>query len=120
MELLTVSANLGSIATLLLGCLGLFFPLRAADFTSITPIGATGVSEIRATYGGLFAALGLGCLTLQSVAVFSTAGLAWVGAAAGRTWSAVIDGNREPKNLGGIAFELIIGLLLMAPRLSAG
>ncbi len=72
----TLGANLGSLATLLLGCLGLFFPSHAATFTSISPMGRTGVSEIRATYGGLFAALGLTCLALQSTAVFSTAGLA--------------------------------------------
>jgi len=115
----TVSANLGSVATLLLGCLGLFFPSRAAAFTSLSPVGPTGVSEIRATYGGLFAALGLACLALQSLAVFSTVGIAWVGAAAGRTWSVLIDRNRVSKNLGGIVFELVLGLLLLAPWLSA-
>ncbi len=119
MEPFTVSANIGSVATLLLGCLGLFFPSRVAAFTSISPVGPTGVSEIRATYGGLFAALGLACLALQSLTVFSTAGIAWVGAAAGRTWSVLIDRNRDSKNLGGIVFELMLGLLLLAPWLAA-
>ncbi len=119
MEPQTLSANLGSVATLLLGCLGLFSPSRAAAFTSLSPVGRTGVSEIRATYGGLFAALGLACLVLQSTAVFSTAGIAWVGAAAGRAWSVLIDRNRDPKNLGGVVFELVLGLLLLAPWLSA-
>ena len=115
MPLDSIAANAGATATLLLGCLGLFAPARAATFTSISPIGRTGVSEIRATYGGLFAALGLACLITQSTPVFTTAGTAWVGAAAGRLWSVAIDGNHEPKNLGGIAFELAIGLLLLAP-----
>lgn len=119
LDLQTLSANFGAVATLLLGGLGLFFPSRAAAFTSIAPVGRTGVSEIRATYGGLFASLGLACLALQSTAVFSTAGVAWVGAAAGRTWSVLIDRNRESKNLGGIVFELVLGLLLLAPWLSA-
>lgn len=114
----TISANVGSVATLLLGCLGLFFPSRAAAFTSLSPVGRTGLSEIRATYGGLFAALGLACLALQSIAVFATAGLAWVGAAAGRAGSVWVDRNREPRNLGGILFELVLGLLLLAPWLS--
>jgi hypothetical protein len=118
LDLQTLSANVGAVVTLLLGCLGLFFPSRAAAFTSIAPVGPTGVSEIRATYGGLFAALGLACLVLQSVAVFSTAGVAWVGAAAGRAWSVLIDRNREPQNLGGTVFELALGLLLLAPWLS--
>lgn len=114
-----LAANAGAIATLLLGCLGLFSPARAAAFTSISPIGATGVSEIRATYGGLFVALALVCLAAQSTPIFATAGAAWIGAAAGRFWSVLTDGNREAKNLGGIAFELAIGVLLLAPWLTS-
>lgn len=114
-----LAANAGAIATLLLGCLGLFSPARAAAFTSISPVGATGVSEIRATYGGLFAALALICLAAQSTGIFATAGAAWAGAAAGRAWSVLVDGNFEAKNLGGIAFELTIGTLLLAPWLTS-
>jgi hypothetical protein len=51
--------------------------------------------------------------------VFSTAAVAWIGATAGRLWSVVVDGNHERQNLGGIAFELAIGLLLLAPWLAA-
>jgi len=43
--------------TLGLGLLGLLRPAAAAAFTSIEPKGPMGVSEIRATCGGLFAAL---------------------------------------------------------------
>lgn len=43
--------------TLGLGLVGLLRPSAAAAFTGIEPKGAMGVSEIRATYGGLFAAL---------------------------------------------------------------
>ncbi len=99
--------------------MGLFAPSRAAAFTSIQPLGLIGKSEIRATYGGLFAALGLACLLTQAPGVFLAAGLAWVGAAAGRAFSVVVDGSRSAKNFGGIAFELIIGLLLLAPHLTA-
>ena len=119
MELDSLAANLGALATLLLGGLGLFFPDRAARFTSLSPVGRTGTSEIRATYGGLFAALGLFCLVPQATVVFLVAGVAWVGAAAGRTWSVVIDRNLETQNLGGIGFELAIGVLLLAPWIAA-
>jgi len=112
----TIAANLGALATALLGGLGLFAPMRAARFTSMAPVGATGVSEIRATYGGLFAALGVGCLISQSEAFFTVVGIAWVGAACGRAWSVAVDRNTAPDNLGGIVFELAIGLLLLAPR----
>ena len=113
-----IAGNIGALATALLGCLGLFSPSRAADFTSISPVGPTGISEIRATYGGLFAALGGACLVSQSTVIFSAAGIAWVGAATGRVWSVIIDRNFESKNLGAIAFELVLGLLLLAPWLS--
>ena len=119
MDASAVSGNIGAVATLLMGCLGAFFPARAAQLTNISPIGATGTSEIRATYGGLFVALGLACLLLQSSTAFSVAGFAWAGAAAGRVWSVAIDRNVEPKNLGGIGFELAFAVLLLAPWLSA-
>jgi hypothetical protein len=110
-------ANLGALITLGLGLLGLLAPARAAAFANVQPVGQIGTSEIRATYGGLFAALGLACLLTQAGGVFLAAGLAWVGAAAGRAFSVVADASRSPKNLGGIAFELAIGALLLAREL---
>ena len=116
MDWSVIAANLGAVATTGLGGLGLFAPARAAAFTSMSPIGATGVSEIRATYGGLFAALGIACLLSQASPMFLAAGIAWVGAAGGRVWSVAIDRNVLPKNLSAIAFELGLGLLLLAPH----
>ena len=108
-------ANLGACLTLGLGLLGLFAPAKAAALTSLAPVGPNGRSEIRATYGGLFAAMGLSCLAAQAEGVFLTVGVAWIGAAIGRSWSVVVDQNFSPKNLGGVAFECLIGLLLTAP-----
>jgi hypothetical protein len=58
------------------------------------------------------------CLVSQSSSIFLVAGVVWVGAAAGRMWSVIIDRNTETKTLGDIAFELAIGLLLLTPWLS--
>ena len=85
----------------------------------MSPVGANGLSEIRATYGGLFAALGIACLVSQWYPIYLTVGIAWLGAGLGRIWSVVIDRNMDRKNLGGIAMELAIAVLLLAPRLSA-
>jgi hypothetical protein len=103
------------VLTILMGCLGAFLPKKAAQLTCLEPLGATGVSEIRATYGGLFIGLGAVALFHQSVDTFLVVGLAWVGAACGRVWSVVIDRNIEAKNLGGVGFELAFGVPLLLP-----
>ena len=118
-KITTFLANAGAVITFGLGLMGLFAPSKAAAFASIQPAGLIGKSEIRATYGGLFAALGLACLLSQAPGVFLAAGLAWVGAAMGRAFSVAVDASRSAKNFGAIAFELIIGLLLLAPYLTS-
>lgn len=117
MDTLITAANAGALATLILGILGLLAPAKAARFVSISPEGANGMSEIRATYGGLFVALGAWCLTSQSYVVFTVAGVAWIGAAAGRVFSMFIDKNGDVRNLGGVVLELVIGLLLLSPNI---
>jgi hypothetical protein len=112
--------NAAAVVTLLLGALGLFAPGRAAAFTRIAPLGLDGRSEIRATYGGLFAAMGLWCLISQSMVVFVTVGVAWLGAAIGRGFSVAIDRNPSPWNLAGVAFEALLGLLLLAAAQTGG
>ena len=92
----------------------------AATFTRIAPLGIDGRSEIRATYGGLFAALGLCCLGAQTDAVFLTAGIAWLGAAAGRLASVLMDRNTSARNLGAVAFETLVGVPLVLPWLAGG
>jgi hypothetical protein len=105
--------NVGSVITLGLGALGLTRPQAVASFTSIQALGLTGVSEIRATYGGFFLALGAYALYAQAAEVFLVVGLAWLGAALGRLASVVIDRSRAPKNLAGIVFESAVGALLL-------
>lgn len=117
MGTMIMAANAGAIATLMLGFLGLLLPGKAATFVGISPTGANGLSEIRATYGGLFIAIGAWCLISQSTVVFTVAGVAWLGAAAGRLTSVIMDKNRDARNLGGVAMELGIGLLLLAPNI---
>ena len=82
---------------------------------SISPVGLNGRSEIRATYGGLFTALGIICITAQSEIVFMVSGVAWLGASVGRVYSMLLDRNYGIKNFGGIAVETGIGALLVAP-----
>lgn len=114
MDLGSWLAIAGASVTTGLGLMGLLAPDAAAKFTSVRPEGLIGRSEIRATYGGLFTALGVTCLAMPSPAAHAVAGTAWMGAAAGRMLSVVVDRSRSAKNLGGIAFEAAIGGLLLA------
>ena len=74
-------ALLGAAITLGLGLLGLLRPDAAAAFTSMQPVGLLGRAEIRATYGGFFAALGVVCLVAREPLAFAVVGIAWLGAA---------------------------------------
>jgi Domain of unknown function (DUF4345) len=116
MDSTLILANVGASATTLLGVLGLLHPTRAAAFVGISPIGLNGRSEVRATYGGLFAALGVYCMVAQAEMVFFVAGVAWLGASAGRIFSVLIDRNFEKRNIGGVALEATIGALLISPK----
>jgi hypothetical protein len=105
----------GAVVTLALGLLGLVRPDLAARFTSVEPVGLVGRSEVRATYGGLFFALGAAALWSADPLACRVVGLAWAGAAAGRLLSAWLDHSRSPQNLGGVSFEAAVAGLLLAP-----
>jgi len=111
--------NLGALITLGLGLMGLCLPAMAARFASITPVGNMGVSEIRATYGGLFVAMAAVVLLAQDRLLFALLGTAWIGAAAGRLTSYRWDRNRQMKNVGGVLFELVIGYLCLMPVIAS-
>ena len=112
-------APVGALACLALGLLGLLAPMQAARLVGLTPVGPLGVSELRATYGGLFIGMGLACLALDSPLAYGTAGAAWLGAAVGRGVSMAIDRNPSRANAGGVLLEAVIGSLL-ATGLMAG
>lgn len=105
----------GALATVALGLLGLARPDLAARFTSMEPVGLVGRSEVRATYGGFFFALGVAVLWSGDPLAFRLAGAAWAGAALGRLLSAWLDHSRSPQNLGGVAFEAALAALLLVP-----
>ena len=106
-------ATIGALITIGLGILGAIAPHLAARLVSISPIGGFGVSEVRATYGGLFIALGGACLVLDSPMAYAVAGAAWLGAATMRIPSLFLDKGAFPKAIGGAAVEALPGLLLL-------
>jgi hypothetical protein len=113
---LPVSVNtLGSLITLALGVFGLFWPLSAARLVGLEPDGERGISEIRATYGGIFLAIGIFATIAQTSDIFRVVGVGWCGAAAARSFSYVRDNSRSPSNLGAIVFEAFVGISMLVP-----
>jgi hypothetical protein len=116
MEQFPISINtLGALVTAGLGLFGLFLPASAASFAGIIPDGERGISEVRATYGGLFLAMGVFALIAQSSDVFRVVGVAWLGAAGARAFSVVRDNSRSGANIGGIVMEAAIGMSMLLP-----
>ena len=103
--------------TAAIGCLGLLLPGTVSRILGIHPDGPLGVSEFRATYGGFFLCLGIGCLVAQSVPAFTVVGAAWCAASVARLVSSALDGSRSWHNLAGIGFEAGVGLSMLAARL---
>jgi len=99
-----------------LGGLGLLFPRAVGRVLGLEPDRPPGISEFRATYGGFFLGLGLGCLVAQSVPVFTVVGSAWCAAAGARLVSCVVDGSRSGGTLAGVVIEAGIGAALLAAR----
>lgn len=104
--------------TIALGALGLLNPSGAQKFTGVGPSAREGISEVRATYGGFFLALGVMALMVQEPLVFMTIGFAWCGAAAARLLSLFVDSVWTPKNISGVLFEAAIGAAFLAPKLA--
>ena len=110
-------ANCGALVTALLGCLGLLFPAAVCRVLGVDTQGPLGVSEVRATYGGFFLCLGIGCFVAQSPSAFTVVGAAWCAAAAARVLSFAVDGSRSWQNVVGILFEASVGGAMLAAML---
>jgi len=108
-----VLPNLGAAVTLGLGILGLLSPDTAAKLVALKPLGRLGTSELRATFGGLFAAMGLWVLVTQAPAAKVLLGVGWLGAAVGRVISVIVDRSVSVRNLGAVAFEGAIAAFLL-------
>ncbi|MEL6617775.1 MAG: DUF4345 family protein [Pseudomonadota bacterium] len=107
---MTDSLNL--VATLLtigFGLFGFLAPRYTASALDLAPTDSTmGLSEMRASVGGLFVVAGLGALYLNHPLGYGMIGFAFVGAALGRVVSLFLDNPPVTKVLifGGIEAAL--------------
>lgn len=104
---------IGAAISVLAGSLGLLWPQRVSAVIGLRLPGRLGVSEFRATYGGLFIGAGLATLILGSRDAAVVLGGAWAGAFVARALSVVIDRSRSKENAAGLAIEAAIAALLL-------
>jgi hypothetical protein len=117
MTLFDICNLLGAGITTILGGMGLFAPHAASRFTGLQASNPTGFSEFRATYGGIFLALGIALFVFRQPILYEVVGIAWVAAAVGRIISVFADNAKESRNFQAIAFEAGIGGLLIIGNL---
>ncbi len=122
-------AYLAAGVVILTGLLGLVNPLLAVRLYGLEVVEPRGISQVRASFGGLYLALGgmlLWAATPRASTAGNAAGRPYLRAAAllvgcvavGRVLSIVIDATVTPLNLLFLAFELavcVLSLLASAP-----
>lgn len=97
-----------ALITIAFGAFGFVAPRYTARALDLAPDGSTmGLSEMRASVGGLFVAVGLFCLVTGRPEAYTMLGIAYAGAASGRLLSMIVDKPPQPKALVWFAFEAV-------------
>lgn len=96
------------------GVLGLLWPRTVSRVIGIHIPGRLGLSEVRATYGGLFIGAGPAVTLIGNRDAALVLGAAWARAFIGRAVSFVIDRSHMNENIAGLAIEATIALLLLS------
>ena len=110
---MNASGYIGAAVSILAGVLGLVWPRQVSRVIGIHIPGRLGLSEVRATYGGLFIGAGLAVLVARSDDAALVLGLAWAGAFIARAASAVVDRSHSKENVAGMVIEGVMALLLL-------
>src|SRR5512134_871220 len=114
---MTVAFTIATVATLFslaLGLFGLVWPERALRLIGLQTVPglAHSVSEVRATYGGVFIGASLYPLISGEPHAFLTLSACWILAGLTRLASIVIDRAATPFNAVSVAIELAVGVLI--------
>lgn len=109
-----------ALLTVGFGLFGFIAPRFTAGALDLRTDGSTmGLSELRASAGGLFVAVGLTCAFTGAPWAYGMLGVAYAGAATGRLVSMVIDKPPQPKALVWFLFEAIPAAWLIWVNLGA-
>ncbi len=104
-----------AVLTIAFGLFGFIAPRYTASALDLeTGASTMGLSELRASAGGLFVAVGVICLWTGAPAAYAMLGVAYVGAGTGRLVSIFADNPPRSKALVFFAFEAVPALWLLA------
>ena len=109
-----ILTRIATLLTIAFGHFGFVAPRYTASALDLAPTGSTmGLSEMRASVGGLFVVAGIAALWLDEPLAYAMIGFAFVGAALGRVLSLIFDRPPVRKVLvfGGIEAALAAVLL---------
>ncbi|WP_171098866.1 DUF4345 family protein [Ruegeria sp. HKCCD7255] len=110
---------IAALLTIGFGLFGFLAPAYTANALDLAPTTSTmGLSEMRASVGGLFVVTGIAVLWLNQPMAYVMLGVVYSGAALGRFVSVVLDNPPLAKALifGGI--ELVLAVWLIAANLN--
>lgn len=118
-EILTMISYTGASFSLGLALLGIFSPSSAMRLVGLVPHEKAphAVSEVRATYGGVFFGVTAFALLTGAPMAFLALAACWICAMFARIFSMIVDGVRNQHNWNSIAVEGGIGLAIAAPHL---
>ena len=106
-------ATIGAVISVAAGVLGFLWPHRVSKIIGLGLPSQLGVSEFRATYGGLFIGAGVAVVVIGSSDAAKVLGAAWAGAFIARAASVVIDRSRSKENIAGLIIEAAVAALLL-------
>jgi hypothetical protein len=107
--------RLSSAALMLSGIAGVVSPKSVATALELTPTSARGIAETRAGLGGTYAALGGWALVSRDPTAQAAVGVTWLGAAAVRVASLVVDRPRTDSTFWAyLAAEIGLGATALA------
>lgn len=106
--------QIAAVLTIVFGAFGFLAPRYTAQALDLSP-GATtmGLSELRASVGGLFVVTGLACLWLKQDYAYVMLGVVYAGAALGRGLSLVLDKPPFRKAATFFAIEAVLAFWLI-------
>lgn len=107
-----VAALVGAAVTVALGMFGAIAPRAAARMVGLAPTDPGNFAEVRATYGGLYLAMGGACLVFRTSEAYAITAAAWLGAAVLRCVSLAVDRRATRRDFAGVTLEAAVGLRL--------